>query len=314
AEIMSAFSGVPARSRLYAAGSYFLKTAYVPVMDSLGIPAAVLGVEADARAFAALRAFRNSQLLISGLSLLAIVAIVAVSIALARHALRVERAASRANTLALMGQLSGALAHEIRNPLAIIRAAAERVRIRYDAGEDQTLGYILEEVDRLNSILANYLSLGSARPDSVEPVELDRLAAEVLTAVEPETRRLGIAVETALDNLPTVRANRLALRQALLNLVLNAIQAQPGGGLLRLSGESAVNGRHRQVVLRVSDHGPGITPEDLKRVFAPFYTTKEKGSGLGLFVVKRIVEEHGGRVSASSTPGQGTTIEMRLPA
>jgi len=314
AEILAALAGAPARSRLYAAGDYFLKTVYVPIADSLGLPAAVLGVEADARAFAALRAFRNSQLLISALSLLAIIAIIAVSLGLARYALRVERAASRANTLALMGQLSGALAHEIRNPLAIIRAAAERVRIRYDAAEDQTIGYIIEEVDRLNNILANYLSLGSARPDSIEPVEPGPLGAEVLATVQPETRRLGITVENALADMPPVIVNRLALRQALLNLVLNAIQAQPGGGLLRLSGEAVGQGRQRRVLLRVTDHGPGIPPADLKRIFAPFYTTKEKGSGLGLFVVRRIVEEHGGKVSATSAPGRGTTIELNLPA
>jgi len=313
-EILSASSGVPTSSRLYAAGGFFLKTAYAPIPDSLGIPVAVLGVEADARSFAALRRFRDSQLLISALSLIAIVAIVVVSIGLARHALRVEQAASRANTLALMGQLSAALAHEIRNPLAIIRAAAERVGIRYDATEDQTLGYIIEEVDRLNNILGNYLSLGSARPESVEPVELARLAADVLAAVEPETRRLGISVETALEDLPPVSGNRLALRQVLLNLVLNAIQAQPDGGLLRLTGSTETRAGRQWVVVRVADRGPGMKPEDLKQAFAPFYTTREKGSGLGLFVVRRVVEEHRGRVAISSGPDQGTTVEVRLPA
>ncbi|MEO0079930.1 MAG: ATP-binding protein [candidate division WOR-3 bacterium] len=313
AEIIAAFSGVPSQSRLYAAGGYYLKTAYAPIEDSLGLAQAVIGVEADARFFSVLARFRNSLLFTSGLSFCAILAIVLVSFSLARHTLKVEQAAARANTLALMGQLSAAIAHEIKNPLAIILAATERLQKRYNAHDDQTFGYIREEVDRLNRVVTNYLSLGSTRADRLEPVDLKELIGNVLATVEHDTRRLGIVVETQLDNLPPVNASRLALRQVFLNLVLNAIQAQPSGGLLRISGTTGQSGGRRWVVIKVADHGPGIRPKDRLRVFQPFWTTKEKGSGLGLFVAKRVIEEHGGRVRIIDTGEIGTTFELRLP-
>jgi len=313
AEILAAFSGIPTQSKLYAAGGYYLKTAYAPIEDSLGLASAVIGVEADARYFSVLARFRNSLLLISGLSFIAIFAIVLVSFNLVRHTLQVEQAAARASTLALMGQLSAAVAHEIKNPLAIILAATERLQIRYGAQEDPTFGYIREEVDRLNRVVTNYLSLGSTRPDQIELVDLKELIGGVLATVEHDTQRLGITVETGLDNLPPVPASRLALRQAFLNLVLNAIQAQPNGGLLRITGTTERSGARKLVVVRVTDHGPGIKPADRSRVFQSFFTTKEKGSGLGLFVVKRVVEELGGRVAILDTGTAGTTFELRLP-
>jgi signal transduction histidine kinase len=99
------------------------------------------------------------------------------------------------------------------------------------------------------------------------------------------------------------------LRQALLNLLLNAIQAQPEGGSVRITAETD----RRWLTLRVADAGPGIAPADLRRVFEPFYTTREKGSGLGLFSVRRIVEAHRGRVLIDSRPGTGTTVTVKLP-
>lgn len=313
AELAAAFSGSPSLSRLYRAGNYFLKSAYVPLYDSLGIPAAVLGAEADARFFSALSGFRRSLLLTSGLSLLALLAIVLLSLAVTRRAWELEQAAARTGTLALMGQMSAALAHEIRNPLAIIMAAAERLRRRTDPASANELSYISEEAERLNHILTNYLSLGSTRPQQPEPVEIAPLLEEVLASVATETRRLGIAVETAFTGLPPVMANRLALRQAFLNIVLNAIQAQPQGGLIRIAGTIETGGRQRAVLIRIEDRGPGIPAADRQRLFEPFYTTKERGSGLGLYVVRRIIADHRGKVKLAPCPEGGTVVEVRLP-
>jgi signal transduction histidine kinase len=312
-EIMSALSGIPAQSRLYDAGGYFLKTAYVPLGDSLGIPSAVLGAEADARFFTALTSYRNALLLTNALSLIAVLGLVLLSFGMARRALRIEQAAARANTLALMGQMSAAVAHEIRNPLAIILAAAERLEKRPELTGERSLGYIRDEVDRLNRVLTNYLSLGSARPASTESVDLKELLTDVLTGVEHSTRKHDVSVETSLEGLPPVCANRLALRQVFLNLALNAIQAQPAGGAIRVTG-AVEPGRRPAVLLRFEDHGPGIRREHLSRAFDPFYTTKEKGSGLGLFVVRRVVEQHRGNVRLALRPGGGTVVEVRLPA
>ncbi len=314
AEILAAFSGVGTQSRLYAAGSYYLKSAFAPLEDSTGAVAAVLGVEADARFFSTLTGFRNSLLLINALSLVAIAAIVLVSASLVRRALRLEQAAGRAGTMALLGQMSAAMAHDIKNPLGIIRAASERLKKRYGTADDATFDYIPEEVDRLNRVVSSYLSLGATKPGAPEPLDMAEIVTGLVKDMEHETGRHRIAVEAKLDNLPRVKASRVELRQVFLNLILNAIQAQPDGGAISIEGRTEHKSGKDWLSITVSDKGPGIKPEDLNRAFEPFYTTKEKGSGLGLFSVKRIVEAHKGRVAIDSAPGSGTTVEVKLPA
>ncbi|MEO0073585.1 MAG: ATP-binding protein [candidate division WOR-3 bacterium] len=313
AELAAALSGNSTLSRLYRAGRYFLKSAYVPLFDSLGVPVAVLGAEADARFSPALLGFRRSLLLTNGLGLLALLAIVLISLTVTRRIMALEQAAVRANTLALMGQMSATLAHEIRNPLAIIMAAAERLRLHSDSASGNEARYIFEEAERLNHILTNHLALGSTRPRDIEPVNIVELLGEALASIEPETRRLGIKIETTLADLPPVKANKLALRQSFLNILFNAIQAQPQGGLIRVSGTVETSARHRFVLIRIEDRGQGLADADRRRLFEPFYTTKEKGTGLGLYVVKRVIENHHGQVRLAPSPEGGTVVEVRLP-
>ncbi len=312
-EILSAFSGMPSRTRLFAAGPYYLKTAYAPVYRAGGTIDGVLGVEADARFFRSLTLYRNSLLFVNGLSLIALVALVLALLSIARHALKLEQAAARASTFALLGEMAAALAHEIRNPLATILATTERLKIRYGAENDPTFDYIREEVERLNRTLTNYLSIGSGKPGAMEEVDLGALIGQVLTRMEEELNRNGIRIENRLEQLPKVRGSELQLRQVFMNLFLNALQAQPQGGLLRIEAKTAEKGGRRWLVVQVTDHGSGIPREYQSRVFEPFFTTKEKGSGLGLFVVRRIVELHQGEVRLRSAPDSGTTVEVWLP-
>jgi len=326
-EILSAFSGIPAQSRLYRAGSSYLKTAYAPVRDSSGLVSAVLGVEADATFFSALAGFRNSLLLVNLLSLLAVAAIVVVSAAMARRAWQLEQAAARAGTLALMGQMSAAVAHEVKNPLAIIRAAAERVKRKLGPVAPPEIDYIPEEVDRLSGIVSNYLGVGVSRPGKTERLDIAALVRGVMADLKHQADKAGVRLDEARSQIPEARmqksgrsdpgplnpepgpfvlGNRNELRQVFLNILLNAIQCQLQGGRVEVGfGEE-----HGRAVVRVKDSGPGIDAKVLKRVFEPFYTTKEKGSGLGLFVVKRIVEAHGGRVAIEAEPGKGTTVQV----
>lgn len=313
ADIFAAFSGVATSSPLYAAGPYYLKTVYVPVYERSGQVRAVLGVEADARFFKTINAHRNRLLIINGLSLVLLVVLVFTAVGIARRALHLEQTAARAGTFALLGEMAGALAHEIRNPLSTILAATERLQIRYDAGNDQTFTYIKEEVARLNRSLTNYLNLGSGKPADMAPTDLSGLVGEVLESLAPEFNRNEIRVENSLPELPPVPASKPQLRQVLMNVLLNAVQAQTQGGLIRITGVVEEKGSRRWVIIRITDHGPGIPREELKRVFEPFFTTKEKGSGLGLFVVRRVMEMHHGDVKITSAPETGTTVELRLP-
>ncbi|MGB9742783.1 MAG: two-component system sensor histidine kinase NtrB [candidate division WOR-3 bacterium] len=313
AEIQSAFSGIPARTRLYTAGASYLKSAYAPVYDRNGVIRAVIGVAADARFFRTLTTYQQTLLVINGLSLLAIIAIVITGIALNRYALKLEQNTTRTATFALLGEMSAALAHDLRNPLATILAAAENIRLRHRLNDDPTLAYLKEQIERMNGVINNYLSIGVSKSGPPEPVDIIKLLDEVLTSLNTEIRKNSIVVETILPELPPITGSPPHLRQLFINLLLNAIQAQPSGGSIHIFGELNQTGRQKWVVIKISDQGPGIPAKLRRRVFEPFFTTKEKGSGLGLFIARRIVELHNGRIAITGKTGTGTAVEVKLP-
>jgi two-component system sensor histidine kinase HydH len=166
------------------------------------------------------------------------------------------------------------------------------------------------EVRRLNTIVEEFLSLARPMPLKREPIIVAALLEEVLGLVESEARGAGIAVVREIPSgLPVLHADRDRLKQVLLNLVLNAIQAMPSGGTLEIA--AAAGGG--TLTVTVADTGSGITPELLPKVFEPYVTTKTKGLGLGLPIVRRIVEAHGGAIEAVSEPGRRTSFRFALP-
>jgi len=208
-------------------------------------------------------------------------------------------------------QVAAGLAHEIRNPLTAVKGFLQ-LTLAHRSEMPQYAGVALRELDRAISLLEDY-SLFSRAPriEPTEPVSVDSLLSEAalvargLVAAAPST---SIVYESPDEDL-TVLADPPRLKQVLLNLCRNAVEAMPGGGTLTLkalrdSGEAVVD---------VSDTGVGVAPSELDRLFEPFYTTKEGGTGLGLPVCRRIVESHGGRLTVSSRPGEGSTFRVHLP-
>jgi two-component system sensor histidine kinase HydH len=224
-----------------------------------------------------------------------------------------EAEMARGERLATVGNLAAAVAHEIRNPLSAVSMGLQRLRAEFEPAEGEEYRRIVDlvqgEVRRLNAIVEEFLSL--ARPIQLrpEPVPVAALLDEVRRLVEPQAGRAGIVVEQTIpDSLPALRADRDRIKQVLLNLVLNAIEAMPSGGRLTLGGTAS----GPAVTLAVTDTGSGIPPELLPRVFEPYVTTKTRGLGLGLAIARRIVEAHGGRIEAESG-GQGTCFRVTLP-
>jgi two-component system sensor histidine kinase HydH len=221
---------------------------------------------------------------------------------------------ARGERLATVGNLAAAVAHEIRNPLSAVSMGLQRLRAEFEPAEGEEYRRIVDlvqgEVRRLNAIVEEFLSL--ARPIQLrpEPVPVAALLDEVRRLVEPQAGRAGIVVEQTIpDSLPALRADRDRIKQVLLNLVLNAIDAMPSGGRLTMGGAASGTA----VTLTVTDTGSGIPPELLPRVFEPYVTTKTKGLGLGLAIARRIVDAHGGRIEAESGAGQGTRFRVTLP-
>lgn len=236
----------------------------------------------------------------------------------------------QAEKLASIGEMSAAVAHGLRNPLASLRAAAQLVR-RHPASPTATehLDAIIEEVDRLDRRISHLLSF--SRPAPFRPVSesLPRLIEELLPAVAGPIREQRVELELAVPTaLPQVRVDPMQLEQAILEIVSNALDAMPAGGRLRIgafvadgtaggaagAGGDAPADPPGEVVIEVSDTGGGILAETLASVCEPFFTTRPEGTGLGLAIAKRYVEQNGGRLEIASRPGEGTTVRLRLPS
>jgi two-component system sensor histidine kinase HydH len=225
-----------------------------------------------------------------------------------------EVAATRAamvrnERLAGLGELAAIVAHEVRNPLGVIYNATNSLRRMVEgSAEGVTLVDIVrEECERLNEMVGDLLDFARPRKLSLRSEDLERLLGEIVEVLGTAD---GVRFELEVEHdLPPALLDRRMMRQALLNVALNGVQAMPRGGTLHLSARLEEPGR---LAVDIRDEGPGISDADLPRIFEPFFTTKATGAGLGLAVVKRIVEDHGGDVSAATSPG-GTTFHFRLP-
>ena len=237
-----------------------------------------------------------------------------------RLLLEKETQLHRADRLSALGQLSAGLAHEIRNPLGAIKGAVEILQDDFPPGHPKAEFYaiLLKEVERLNDVLTNFLSF--ARPVTPYLAPLDVRA--VLTALEGlisgQARAHRVQIFTSFHAGPSrLMADETLLKQAFLNIMLNAAEAMPEGGDLaistRLSPEGAAGGRPEWVEAVFDDTGPGIQEEDLGRIFDPFFTTKKDGTGLGLAIIHRIIETHHGTIRVMSQRGKGSTFVVTLP-
>ena len=235
--------------------------------------------------------------------------------------------------LVALGRLMAGVAHEVKNPLnamtihlellknklarvaepvgsAVSASSASGFRLpTSDVGKHVDI--ISKEIARLDTVLNGFLKF--ARPDELrlQPLQLEAVISDIVTTITPEAERMRVAVKAECPRgLPEVNADAAMLRQALLNLALNACQAMPDGGTLRISCRAAARNR---VEVDVEDNGVGIPPEHLQKIFDLYFTTKEKGNGIGLSMVYRIVQLHDGDIEVQSTPGHGTRFRVALP-
>ena len=226
-----------------------------------------------------------------------------------------EAAISRQERLSELGNLAATVAHEIRNPLNSVSMGLQRLKAEFTPTQDaddyaRFLKLMQEEVHRLNSIVEQFLSL--ARPLHLNREEiaiapyLKELAA--LITAEANSSRVNVDLKVPGD-LPPLHADRNYLKQLLLNLVLNGIQAMPEGGTLSIAARAVKD----RLELTVADQGIGIKPNVMKKIFEPYFTTKNNGSGLGLSIARRIAEAHGGAITVDSGASRGSRFRVLLP-
>ena len=241
--------------------------------------------------------------------------------------------------LASLGKLSASIAHEINNPLSGILTYAKLLSRKLRTGVPdvegvhaalQQLALVERETQRCVTIVRNLLDFARQREPSFQVVEVSRVIEEALSLLEHRMAMQDVQVTREFAPVPAVRADFGQLRQAFVNVLINACEAMPGGGTLRVltrevalseagnggplsaTGKPGPPSRFAEVV--ITDTGQGIPPEHLSNIFDPFFSTKEKGTGLGLSVVYGIVEKHGGKIAVESRVGRGTTVTLRFPA
>jgi signal transduction histidine kinase len=306
--VEGALAGRITVARAYDVGLVSVETAYFPLRDARGEVAAVLALEAG-RTYAAARAgLRRALGLGVGLACAGAVALFVVAARWSRDERRAREAAARAARGEAVARMAAGVAHEIRNPLGIIRGAVELIRERAGAQlgprDRERLDDVLGEVERLRGLTEDFLDLSAARPLEHGFVDLAAVADEAARGSRTLHPELDVWVSITA---PPVRADPRRLRQVFANLLSNA--ALVGARRVEIRGGS----RGDHIGLIVADDGPGIPPELRERIFEAFATGRSGGTGLGLAVSRRLVEQHGGTLELADTTGAGAVFELRLP-
>ena len=231
---------------------------------------------------------------------------------------RLEQRLLHGERMAALGELSATLAHEIKNPLNSMVINLEVMR-GHLSGADPELAtkvgkymrVLTDEMNRLNKVIRGFLDFAKPMALTFTDLQLNDILRDLTDLVGPQARKSSVTMSLELaETLPTVTGDVHQLKQAFLNLVLNALHAMPDGGTLRLATATTPE---RAVRVTIADTGSGIAEPDVTKIFDLFYTTKPDGSGLGLPTVQRIVQSHGGRIGVESRPGQGTTFTLLFP-
>lgn len=219
----------------------------------------------------------------------------------------------RAERLSSLGTLAGGLAHEIRNPVGIIRASAQLIAMECGERTSDGIAVILQESDRVDRLIENLLNYADGEQLQRSETDIRALLAEVQERIVPLTRAAGVRlIIDAETSLPAAFIDGEQMAQALVSLCMNAVQALDGPGTITLSAR-VTSETTDALLLRVIDTGPGIPAAYQFQVFDPFFSTKDRGTGLGLSVVQRIVAKHGGRIWVESTAESGTVFSILLP-
>jgi two-component system, NtrC family, sensor histidine kinase HydH len=230
-----------------------------------------------------------------------------------RHLQEAEVAVRRSDRLAALGQLSAGLAHEIRNPLGTIKTSAEMLLKSVPADNAvarEMAGYISSEVDRTNSLVTRFLDFARPLAVRLEKTDLTQVIDQAVSDVEKHQPPLNVTIyKNYSPEIPPFYLDGELMERVLYNLLLNAAQASPPNGSITVKTRES-NGT---VEITVIDRGSGIPPKLIENIFNPFYTTKSGGVGLGLAIVSKIVDEHGGSIAVESEPGEGSVFRVYLP-
>ncbi|OQX95838.1 hypothetical protein B6I21_03385 [candidate division KSB1 bacterium 4572_119] len=312
--IEQAWSGTTTSSPIHFLEGNKFKTIFVPLKNDFYEVSALLVLEASADFFELLERFKQG-LIVGGVVSLGLIFIFTFFISwMITLLIRTHDSMQQSAKLAAMGRMAASMAHEIRNPLGIIKGTSDVLKEKYaaESESEELFDYISAEVQRLNLLINNFLSFSREPKLNLKSSNLLQVIEKAVAAIEREDHEKKITIKIiSTAALEPFNFDENAIQQVLFNLLINAQQAfESKGEIIIQIGRKTVKGKKYGRV-SIADNGPGIDG-DISQIFEPFYSTKSKGSGLGLAICKQIIEKHGGWIDAESAPQKGTTFNFYL--
>ncbi|MBN1900574.1 GHKL domain-containing protein [Candidatus Sumerlaeota bacterium] len=313
-EIRKAFSGASSATLLYKVGDDPFKRCYVPLYNSRNEVTAVLRLEASRDYFNDILRVKKHIYWIGTIVACLLILVAMLFYNLLKSLLKTEETLAMTDRFRSLGTLAAGFAHEIRNPLSIIRATAESLsdELPNEAEQQAFLKSIVDETDRLNHLLTQFLQFASPLPSQDKNARCDvhEMIPSIVSMLQRDFEKKSIEIKMNLEsNLPHVSMDDKSLRQILLNLLLNAGEAIMSQGKIEITAMK----KKDSIRIEITDTGKGIPDESKTRAFDPFYTTKDKGTGLGLFVTRMLVERANGRIFILDNNKSGAKVTIEIP-
>jgi signal transduction histidine kinase len=230
----------------------------------------------------------------------------------ARERLRLKEQLTRARHLSSLGEMVAGVSHEIRNPLGIIRSSAALLKKKMNHFDPSSAipEIIIEESDRLNNIITDFLNFAKPKMPNLAPCRVEEVLDRNITFLASQLKKQGYIIKKHYDNnLPKIMADSAMLYQAFLNILINSMQAMPGGGEIHIQ----LTSKDDLITITFEDEGEGIPKDVMEKIWEPFFTTKEMGTGLGLGIVKNIIEAHNGTIHIDNRSARGSRVLVELP-
>lgn len=306
--VRKALNGETTTGDLQTLGDYKFLTAIAPLIDSDNMITGLLVVEAPADFFDMLDQFDRGLLVFSFLNTVLILSVAFFLFRSIKRVFMLQNLVKNQEHLVRLGEMAASVAHELRNPLGIIKGANSLIQKKYGSKKDEVFTYIPAELDRLNKLIEDFLAFARIRKVSIQSVNLEDLLRKLQVGFS-EYSNIEFELEFS-ENFPVLNTDGDALEQILLNIIKNSVQTCSKDGKIVIKCEQTPKSRVR---IHITDNGPGIPVEIIDRIFDPFFTTRDEGSGLGLAISKRLIEQLDGEIFVKSSPGKCTTVTISLP-
>lgn len=303
--IKNAIDGNPVSSDIYSLGEHKFLTAAAPLIDETNSVTAIIVAEARAEFFDVIEQFNQGLIFFSLLNALIIMSAAIFLFRSIKKVINLQNLMKNQEHLVKLGEMAAAVAHELRNPLGIIKGTNDIIKKKYGRKDDEFFQYIPAELNRLNKLINDFLTF-ARKPDlQFSEVDLQSLFQKIkIGMTDQDIINVNINVE---EDIKTVYSDPDALEQILLNIFQNSKQAIKDAGEINISVKKE---NKNKIQIQINDNGCGIENGSLKNVFEPFFSTKESGSGLGLAISKRLIEQIGGSIKIESEVDLGTTVTI----